>query len=713
MAFFLLNSCAFSRQEEQALNPVFTNYTAPLADAGALNRTIYARGDYAYEPFEYIDKNGQNSGFNIELLERIAQIMGLDIRIELGPWEEVRTQLESGKIDLLPGMYKTMERDKLVDFSIPHFISSYGIFSKHDYDIETLEDLRGKRIAVQLDDVGYDYLVEQGFSDNLVLTRNWEDIFTAVLDEKADLAVASLVQATRLFSDRDFHSLYRIGPIILQEKYCMAVKEGDAELLAALNEGLNILKSSGEYDRIYEKWFGVYEDAQIRSQRIIHNMRIALLLSMGIIALILLWSLLLRSQVRAKTKTIRQELMLKETAQQELQQALQQAKDLKDRAEEADRKKSVFLASVSHELRTPLHGVISTSRLLADTTLQEEQRVYLGLLQDAAAQLERLITDLLDLTRVSTGRLSFNPGDFQLKNIKDWAEQTLRQTAEEKGLDFICTIENPELYIRADKSRLTQLLINLVHNAIKYTEQGMVSIRIYHADKILHVAVSDTGVGIPENERKNIFKTFYQIKQDRVDGSQGGLGLGLPIVHMIAKAMGGSIRHEHNKPRGSTFIMEIPVQTASESSSLEKDSNRDDLEQQIDRIKKRNIAALVVEDQAVNALYIQRLFQNNGSTAEHAGSGETALKKIQDKTYDLILMDMGLPGIDGLETTRRIRDYEQENGARRTAIIALTANAFRHDQEACLEAGMDGFIPKPFGERAFWLEIDRVLHPDK
>ncbi|WDP90105.1 MAG: transporter substrate-binding domain-containing protein [Desulfobacter sp.] len=268
---------------------------------------LLVKGDYKYPPYEFLDENGQPSGFNVDITRAVAREMGMDIRIVLGPWNQVRQELESGKIDALMGMFNTPERDKKVDFSIPHFIASYAVFVRAGSPIKSLDQARGKTILVQEGDLGHDYIREKQLTPDIVSKINIGDVLSLLADGKGDCAVVSRLQGLILIKEKHIKNVVAVGEPIIQRKYCLAVKEGNSSLLAKLNEGLSLLKTSGEYDRIYEKWFGVYEQQNtiIRVARYIAFVAGPLLvLAVGFF----IWSRMLKKQVALKTGELRQAL---------------------------------------------------------------------------------------------------------------------------------------------------------------------------------------------------------------------------------------------------------------------------------------------------------------------------------------------------------------------------------------------------------------------
>ncbi|MFW6223541.1 MAG: transporter substrate-binding domain-containing protein [Spirochaetota bacterium] len=668
--------------------PVFVPLTAPDdREDGATAATITARGDWAYPPFEFLDESGRPDGFNIDILTRIAEIMNLDIRINLGPWEEVRHELENGDIEILAGMYRTPERDRRVDFSVPHFIASYGVFVPKDSDIRSVEDIRDRRILVQTADLGHDYLVERGIGAEIVTVSEWDALIPALEDGAAECLVMGMVQGMRLLQEEGYRNVRVLSEPLLQRPYSIAVREGDAELLAAINEGLNLLKISGEYNEIHDRWFGVYDEFHPFARPIIHGLAGGILiLALGVI-LMLLWSYSLRRRVREQTAWLADAM-----------RELEQANSTKDR----------FLASVSHELRTPLHGIMGMAQLMEKTDLDERQTKLLEMMNTASEQLNRILSDLLDTSRMNAGQLSLRDTPFSLDWLAHWLEPVLRRRAEDNGLRLqFVTTGDTEVLLRSDRERIAQIIINLADNAIKNTDSGTVEVSIGYPPQpgrghgVLDIEVRDTGRGIAEEEQERIFDPFAQ-GGSTAGGLSSGLGLGLSIVKSITELLGGSIALSSTPGEGSTFSVRLPV--AEYCGDTRPCEEQDETE-----AARGSKEVLVAEDEAINRLYLQQLLESRGWTVGSVGDGEQAVREATARRFDLILLDVSMPRLDGLEATTRLRRTEAETGRRRTPIIALTAHADEGTKRRCTETGMDGFISKPFGARAMWEEIERVL----
>jgi len=382
----------------------------------------------------------------------------------------------------------------------------------------------------------------------------------------------------------------------------------------------------------------------------------------------------------------------------ELERMLAQERSGRTIAEAADKAKSELLATVSHEVRTPLGAIISMADLLRGTTLDPQQQRYAETLQQSGRALLAVLNEILDFSKLEAGRFELEMVTFDFAQLMESVGAELRARAAEKGIAAnVAIAEGFPQCLRGDPVRIRQILNNLIDNAFKFTEQGSVRVRAGYGhsgdEVVLRFEVCDTGIGLTQQQIASLFEPYVQASSS-VAVTYGGTGLGLSISRKLARLMGGDLGCESSPGEGSMFWFTLRVGAASDP--LGNDAQPVDAlpgKEQQSAIGPLRGHVLVVEDNDVNQMLIKAYLDQFGLTYDTAINGQEAVRMVQESTYDIVLMDVMMPVMDGLEATRQIR--AQNEPVAKIPIIALTANAMKGDRETYLGSGMDGYVSKP------------------
>jgi PAS domain S-box-containing protein len=397
-------------------------------------------------------------------------------------------------------------------------------------------------------------------------------------------------------------------------------------------------------------------------------------------------ALILRDASGAATRVVGIEMDI--TEEHRAARALAEAKEA---AESADRAKSEFLATMSHEIRTPMNGILGYAALLKNTPLQPEQAEYLDIIESSGEHLLHLINDILDVSKIEAGELKIDVAPFDVRECVREVFEMLRSVAERKNLSYVCAIdaELPSALV-SDRDRLAQILANVLGNALKFTDSGEVRLAVGGCpagagEWLWEFRISDTGAGIPPEALPHVFDRFFQANSS-ARRRHGGAGLGLAISHRLAELLNGSLSVQSRLGAGSEF--RLTLRAAAISSMPKADAAR--------MVSLEGpLRVLVVEDHAINRRLCALQLRNLGCDMQFAEDGLEAVQTFSRETFDVVLMDMQMPGLDGCEATREIRRLEKARAIRRTPIIAMTANARVEDRDSCLAAGMDDYLTKP------------------
>ena len=365
----------------------------------------------------------------------------------------------------------------------------------------------------------------------------------------------------------------------------------------------------------------------------------------------------------------------------------------RDRAEESNRLKSAFLANMSHEIRTPLNAIVGFSGILASTDEDEEKQEYVSIIENNNTLLLQLISDILDLSKIEAGTLEFQYSNIDLNKMLNELTSSLQLKIKSEKVQLTCHLAEKNCFIHTEKNRLSQLLINLISNAIKFTTEGYIRFGYELRGKEIYFYVSDTGCGIPKDKQKSIFGRFVKL-----NSFEQGTGLGLSICQTLVEHMGGTIGVDSEEGKGSTFWFTLPYKAAI---AVEESIKKEEI--QPISIEKNKFTILIAEDNESNYKLFASILKGEYQLI-HAWDGQEAVEMFKQYNPQIILMDINMPVMDGYEATKEIRKYSAK-----VPIIAITAFAYASDEQRVMESGFDGYMPKPINARLLKAQLTEIM----
>ena len=632
-------------------------------------------------PIEFVDEGNEYTGISIDYLNQISKKMDINFQIKKNiSWTEGLEMIQKRELDMLTAVTVTKEKKQYLLFTKPYLTLPTAIFTLDTIAyIHEPDNLNYKKVAV-IDDYPIEKYLQDHFPKiDMIKVKNVSEALKLLQYKSVFAYVGSIFITSHYITNNEgYNNVKMSGHLDYKYDISMAARNDWPLFVGILQKGLNSIGKT-EQKNIYRSWVPVIYKERINYSHIIK----ILIISGAIMLLFLIWNRVLKREINER-KQAEQEA---KDAQFSAINVMEDLKAAKEKAEEAANAKSIFLANISHEIRTPMNSILGFIDIVLDRQdLQKEMRKYLEISRTSAASLLSLINEILDVSKAESGKLSIANKAFHIQDVLQNLMDIMEDKAYDKGLSINTHIDSqvPE-YVIGDPYRLRQVLINLVDNAIKFTVKGEVSVTVELSEQsdFILFSVKDTGIGIRNDLLNILFNPFVQLDNSTAR-NYGGTGLGTTISKHLIELMGGNINVTSKLGQGSCFSFTVNLPETTSSSELE---NISDTKKQT----KRTFTILLVEDIIENAkLAITRL-ENQGHIVDHAWNGREAIERLNHKHYDIVLMDIQMPLMNGIEATKLIRQM----GKNDLPVIALTARIYQKEKQTYFDAGMNDIVSKP------------------
>jgi signal transduction histidine kinase/DNA-binding response OmpR family regulator len=656
-----------------------------------------------WPPYQIVKDNEPAQGIVMEYLKLIRDRTGITFKYEVTdqPFAEFLASMKQHQgPDMTAVIASTPERETYLSFSEPYIFSPYVIFIRgQDKPILDISGLTGKSLAVPRGFVVQEQLARDYADIRLALFDSDEEALQAVATGHSDAYIGNLTAASHIIHRRGFSSLQVTAAAPFKEQsLSMGNRKDWPELTSIINKALASITEE-EKTAIRNKYLAIKYEQGIDKAEVLKWVLIVGGSTFGIVLVFVFWNRQMSREIRNRKQT-----------EKDLKKAKDDAEAAQEAAEAANQAKSIFLANMSHELRTPLNAILGFSGMLAGernaTTAHQEK---LAIINRSGQHLLSMINDVLDLSKIEAERIELQEHSFDLVAVIKEISVMIQSRAQEKGLSVAVESETVTFpYVKTDMGKLRQILINLLNNAVKFTDEGGVTIRC-GSDAIpkepnrchIVIEVGDTGPGIDPARQAQIFEPFVRGIDEPV---RKGTGLGLSICKKYAEFMGGAIELESEVGKGSLFRVRLPAEIAE---AADVKTTVDDKPRVIGLAPtQKTWRILVADDNRENLLLLKSLLESVGFFVLEAENGLMAVTAFKKEHPDLVWMDMRMPVMDGYEAVRQIR---QCPGGDTVPIIAITASAFREQRQEILAAGCSDMVIKPFQAHEIFEAMGRLL----
>ena len=662
------------------------------------DKTLHVVTDIDYEPYSYIDANGNSSGLDVEMMNEIANRMQMNLDLKLMNGSDARQAFREGKADILMHIDSDLiSNNSNFIATLPTTEKQYVVYGNRE--ISSVAELYGRRIA------SLHRMSGLGLDDEIAYIDSYNKIFEELKSGEYEFAICP-IQVGNAFVER--FQLEDVFPsyAVLHVYGTLALHPEDTMLRVRVNAVLIQMQQEGLLAELDEKWISHRYENMTLGQMVKNRPWLVNLIAFAVVFLMLLLIYIFLQYRNSKTQkayTIRLQENLETINSQQEELKKQQAELIaaKTRAEEGSKAKSQFLSNMSHDIRTPMNAIIGYINLSKNKNITlDEVKDFLRKIESSSNHLLALINDVLEMSRIESGKMELEPIDADLVTTLDEVRDMFTTQMQGKEIDFtVDTSQVKDSYVLCDKNRFNRVLLNLLSNAYKFTPKGgKISVKLAQigdaVDKVAEyeLRVKDSGIGMTAEFAAKVFEAFEREKNSTVSGIQG-TGLGMAITKSIVDMMGGNIEVITAPNQGTEFV--INVKFTLSDNVPEKNSAQDN--STVDEIDFEGMRLLLVDDIEVNREIATMILEMAGFVVDTAENGKQAVEKVAASKagdYAVVLMDIQMPIMDGYAASRAIRELEDKELAK-IPIIAMTANAFSEDVQNAKDAGMDAHIAKP------------------
>lgn len=650
------------------------------------HKTMKMGVDAMWPPFEFINKKGKYIGMVSEYVDILEKRLNINLKLLTNQtWSEVLKQTTENPplVDIIPCISPSSEkRKKDLLFTNPYLNYPWVVITRKDTPlIGDLRDLYGKTAVVVKEHVIGELLFRDHANIKLRFADSTKEALEMVSSGNVFACVGNLASASYQIQEKNITNLKIAASTSYGGGLSFGIRKDWPELVNILNKGLASITQQ-EHDQIRQKWFSIRFEHAVDKKKIV---KIIVFCGAGVLVFLLLimfWN-------------------------RQIQKRAMELKKARDEARSANLAKSIFLAGLSHEIRTPLNAILGLTEITLKSGLSRAQMNNMKILKASAGHLSQLINDILDLSKIESGKIKLELINFNLLALINELEVIYANKTRIKGLGFHVEVD-PELpsFVRADPVRLRQVLINLTDNALKFTNHGNITIKVNRCrapefteqsdtgeDQTalscpVTFTVQDTGIGFSNDKRKIIFEMFSQNKESW-EKNYGGTGIGLSICKKNVELMGGEITVESSPGLGSLFSFTLNLEVVDQKINTDEE----DRKQAVCAVQNLNI--LVAEDNYANAVVVRQFLENLGHVPKVVGNGKKALEFLKKETFHLLLMDLQMPEMDGLTAVQEIRKGNAGEKNKNIPVIAMTAHALEEYRNRSLAFGMNDFLTKP------------------